>query len=202
MLTQNRQFQWFHEPSYLFPCVPAYAASLLKSEGHEVAWCDAIAEHKDWAAFSSLLRDFKPELVLMETKSPVVRQHWSMVDRIRAGVFLGGYYYSLLAMLFSLVLVCDHFTFMLSFFVNGNFITWGKLPWFNFVVNAIVVGQPLVQFFISKQTEYDVNAENPPSETLEYWDVHAWYYFGFLHLYRVLQVYKVSVFPATATESV
>ena len=23
MLTQNRQFQWFHEPSYLYPCVPA-----------------------------------------------------------------------------------------------------------------------------------------------------------------------------------
>ncbi len=86
MLTQNRQFQWFHEPSYLYPCVPAYAASLLQSEGHEVAWCDAIAEKMDWASFNSLLRDFQPELVLMETKSPVVRQHWQMVNRIRAEV--------------------------------------------------------------------------------------------------------------------
>lgn len=86
MLTQNRQFQWFHEPSYLYPCVPAYAASLLASEGHEVAWCDAIAEKKDWSDFTSLLESFKPELVLMETKSPVVRQHWIMVDRIRAVV--------------------------------------------------------------------------------------------------------------------
>jgi radical SAM superfamily enzyme YgiQ (UPF0313 family) len=84
MLTQNRQFQWFHEPSYLYPCVPAYAATLLKQDGHEVAWCDAIAEKKDWSQFASLLESFKPELVLMETKSPVVRQHWVMVDRIRA----------------------------------------------------------------------------------------------------------------------
>ena len=54
MLTQNRQFQWFHEPSYLYPCVPAYAASLLQQEGHEVAWCDAHAEHKTWAQFEKL----------------------------------------------------------------------------------------------------------------------------------------------------
>jgi radical SAM superfamily enzyme YgiQ (UPF0313 family) len=83
MLTQNRQFQWFHEPSYLYPCVPAYGATLLQSEGHEVAWCDAIAEKKDWSQFISLLESFQPELVLMETKSPVVRQSWEMVDRIR-----------------------------------------------------------------------------------------------------------------------
>ena len=34
MLTQNRQFQWFTEPSYLYPCIPASAATLLQSEGH------------------------------------------------------------------------------------------------------------------------------------------------------------------------
>lgn len=86
MLTQNRQFQWFHDPSYLYPCVPASAATLLRSEGHDVAWCDAIAEQKSWSQFARLLREHRPELIAMETKSPVVRQHWAMVDRIKAEV--------------------------------------------------------------------------------------------------------------------
>ena len=32
MLTQNRQFQWMHGPSYLYPCVPASAATLSRSD--------------------------------------------------------------------------------------------------------------------------------------------------------------------------
>lgn len=86
MLTQNRQFQWFHEPSYLYPCVPASAATLLQTMGHEVLWNDCIAENKSWAQFVRLLEDFKPEVLAMETKSPVVRQHWAMVDTIKKHV--------------------------------------------------------------------------------------------------------------------
>ena len=83
MLTQNRQFQWFHEPSYLYPCVPAQMATLLQELGHEVVWNDSIAEDKDWSRFQKLLTDFEPELILMETKSPVVRQHWNIVERVK-----------------------------------------------------------------------------------------------------------------------
>ncbi len=83
MLTQNRQFQWFHEPSYLYPCVPASAATLLKERGHQVVWNDCIAEQKDWSQFARLVRDFQPELVAMETKSPVIREHWRVIDRIK-----------------------------------------------------------------------------------------------------------------------
>ena len=83
MLTQNRQFQWFHEPSYLYPCVPAQAASLLKERGHPVVWNDCIAERKDWGQFERLVEEFQPEMVAMETKGPVVRQHWRIVDRLK-----------------------------------------------------------------------------------------------------------------------
>ena len=83
MLTQNRQFQWFHEPSYLYPCVPASAATWLQQLGHDVTWCDAIAERRDWATFERILQDTKPELVAMETKTPVVRQHWDIGARIK-----------------------------------------------------------------------------------------------------------------------
>lgn len=83
MLTQNRQFQWFHEPSYLYPCVPASAATLLRERGHQVVWNDSIAEQKDWSQFVRLLTDFQPEVIAMETKSPVIRQHWKLIDRFK-----------------------------------------------------------------------------------------------------------------------
>jgi radical SAM superfamily enzyme YgiQ (UPF0313 family) len=83
MLTQNRQFQWFHEPSYLYPCIPAWAATLLEQDGHEVCWTDCIAERRSWNQFLRILRDFSPELIAMETKAPVIRQHWEMVDLIK-----------------------------------------------------------------------------------------------------------------------
>ena len=32
LLSQNRQFQWFSDPTYIYPMIPATAATLLKSE--------------------------------------------------------------------------------------------------------------------------------------------------------------------------
>ena len=51
LLSQNRQFQWFHSPTYIYPVIPASAATLLKSQGHQVTWLDGIAEswsYKQW----------------------------------------------------------------------------------------------------------------------------------------------------------
>ena len=36
MLTQNRQFQWYHVPSYIYPLVPAYGATLLAQDSFDV----------------------------------------------------------------------------------------------------------------------------------------------------------------------
>ena len=46
-LGQNRQFQYFRSPTYIYPVVPATAATLLKENGFEVIWNDCIAE--DWS---------------------------------------------------------------------------------------------------------------------------------------------------------
>ena len=42
-LGQNRQFQWFHNPSFIYPMVPAWAATMLNERGHQVLWNDGIA---------------------------------------------------------------------------------------------------------------------------------------------------------------
>jgi len=51
LLAQNRQFQWFNNPTYIYPMVPAYAATLLKSKGFEVIWDDGTLQEAADADF-------------------------------------------------------------------------------------------------------------------------------------------------------
>ena len=83
LLTQNRQFQWFSRPTYIFPVVPATAATMLKKAGHEVLFLDGIASGLDDAAFESRLSAFRPDMVVLETKTPVVKRHWKWIDAHR-----------------------------------------------------------------------------------------------------------------------
>ncbi len=83
LLGQNRQFQWFHNPSFIYPMVPAMAATLLKAHGHAVLWADFIAEKKRAEDFVRLLERERPELVALESKTPVIRQHWRWIETIR-----------------------------------------------------------------------------------------------------------------------
>jgi len=83
LLGQNRQFQWFNNPTYIYPMVPAYAASLLQENGYEVMWDDAIAEQltpKDWL---KRLKKFSPHLIILETKTPVVKRHWKIIRQLK-----------------------------------------------------------------------------------------------------------------------
>ena len=79
LLTQNRQFQWFSRPTYIFPVVPATAATMLKKAGHEVLFLDGIAAELSEAAFEEQLAAFKPDYVVIETKTPVVKRHWEWI---------------------------------------------------------------------------------------------------------------------------
>ena len=87
LLTQNRQFQWFSRPTYIFPVVPATAATMLKKEGHEVLFLDGIAGGLSDGEFEARLASFKPELVVLETKTPVVKRHWRWIDAHAGGAF-------------------------------------------------------------------------------------------------------------------
>jgi len=79
LLTQNRQFQWFSRPTYIFPVVPATAATMLKKAGHEVLFLDGIAAELSEEEFESRLRAFAPDYVVLETKTPVVKRHWRWI---------------------------------------------------------------------------------------------------------------------------
>lgn len=98
-LGQNRQFQWALDPWHAYPIVPAYAATLLAKNGHQVAWLDGIAAGQTYAQWLDDLEKFKPDLLVIETKTPVIKLHWQIIN-------------SLSSMPFALrtVLVGDHVT--------------------------------------------------------------------------------------------
>jgi len=82
-LGQNRQFQYFHSPTYIYPVVPAIAATLLKENGFEIIWNDCIAENWSYDKFLNFLKAERPDLIAMETKTPTVKQHWKIIDDIK-----------------------------------------------------------------------------------------------------------------------
>ena len=83
LLSQNRQFQFFQSPTYIYPVVPAYAATLLANSGYDVMWDDGIAEEKTYSQWLNDLERSKPDVVMIETKTPVVKKHWSMISDIK-----------------------------------------------------------------------------------------------------------------------
>ena len=79
LLTQNRQFQWFSRPTYIFPVVPATAATMLKKAGRDVLFLDGIAGGLSSEEFDRRLVEFAPDVIVLETKTPVVKRHWAWI---------------------------------------------------------------------------------------------------------------------------
>lgn len=83
LLSQNRQFQWFSSPTYIYPMVPAYAATLLFKAGYQVFWDDGIAQKLTYSNWLTRLRRQKPDLIVIESKTPVIKRHWSIITEIK-----------------------------------------------------------------------------------------------------------------------
>ncbi len=101
LLSQNRQFQYFNTPTYIYPMVPAYAASVLKQKGYQVYWMDGIAEKQKYQEWIDELRSTGADYLMIETKSPVVKKHWVIIDELKRELPH-----------LKIALVGDHVTFM------------------------------------------------------------------------------------------
>lgn len=81
LLGQNRQFKFTHSREIkIFPLIPAYAVTMLKQAGHQVLFLDAINRGMTGEEFEKELKAFKPELVVLETKTPIIKFHWEWID--------------------------------------------------------------------------------------------------------------------------
>ncbi|MCQ2577027.1 MAG: radical SAM protein [Treponema sp.] len=83
LLGQNRQFQWFNSPTYIYPMVPAYAATYLKSKGYDVEWNDAIAEEWTYEKYIEHYKEAKFDVVMLESKTPVIKMHWQIIKELK-----------------------------------------------------------------------------------------------------------------------
>lgn len=101
LLSQNRQFQYFNAPTYIYPMVPAYAASCLKKEGYQVYWMDGISEGKEYEEWVNELRETGSRYLLLETKAPVIKTHWKQIKDLKEKLPH-----------LKVILVGDHITFM------------------------------------------------------------------------------------------
>lgn len=83
LLSQNRQFQYFNAKTYIYPMVPAYAASNAQHHGYKVKWMDGIAAEQTYEEWEKELKAFKPDVLMIETKSPVVKKHWKLINQLK-----------------------------------------------------------------------------------------------------------------------
>ena len=91
LLSQNRQFQWFSNPTYIYPVVPAQAATMLKANGFDVLWDDGIAEELNYSEWEERLFKNKPDIIVFETKTPVIKMHWEIINNLKNKTKYSGY---------------------------------------------------------------------------------------------------------------
>jgi anaerobic magnesium-protoporphyrin IX monomethyl ester cyclase len=91
LLSQNRQFQWFSNPTYIYPVVPAQAATMLKVNGFDVIWDDGIAEELNYSDWEERLFKNKPDIIVFETKTPVIKMHWDIINNLKNKTSSSGY---------------------------------------------------------------------------------------------------------------
>ena len=82
-LGQNRQFQYFKVPTLIQPIILSSAATLLKYNGYDVNWMDCVAENIIEKDFLSYLDKEEPNLFIFETKVPIIKQNWDLINKLK-----------------------------------------------------------------------------------------------------------------------
>ncbi|MEA1996019.1 MAG: B12-binding domain-containing radical SAM protein, partial [Gemmatimonadota bacterium] len=83
MVSQNRNVQYFKTPTYLLPVVYAQAATWLRDLGFEVLWDDGNAQLKTFDRWYADLLAWKPDIVVLESTTPVMKFYWRLVDKLK-----------------------------------------------------------------------------------------------------------------------
>ncbi|MBU1075814.1 MAG: B12-binding domain-containing radical SAM protein [Spirochaetes bacterium] len=84
LLTQNRQFKFSNSLEVrIYPVVMSYLATMLKEKGHSVLFLDGINMRLSFQKFHDLLDDFKPEVIVLESKAPLMKLLWNYIKEVR-----------------------------------------------------------------------------------------------------------------------
>jgi len=86
MVSQNRNVQFFKKPTYLLPVIHAQAATWLRNLGYDVLWDDGNSQEKNFDDWYKDLIAWEPDVVVLESTTPVMKFYWSLVDRIKSHI--------------------------------------------------------------------------------------------------------------------
>lgn len=82
LLGQNRQFKFTNSNQIkIFPLIPASLATLLKQNNYNVLWLDAI--NRPIFDYEEKLLNFKPNIIFIETKVPIIKKHWQWIEHFK-----------------------------------------------------------------------------------------------------------------------
>lgn len=83
LISLNRQFQWLKNPSYIYPIIPSYAATLLKNNSINVIFLDTIARNMSTIEWFKNISEIKPDLIFFEVKTPIINYIWDIIETIK-----------------------------------------------------------------------------------------------------------------------
>ena len=83
LLSQNRQFQYFNNPTFIYPVIPAYAATILKESGFQVSWLDAIAKRWPLSKYLEEVERSRADILAIESKTPTIKPYWKIIDDLK-----------------------------------------------------------------------------------------------------------------------
>ncbi|WP_300711347.1 B12-binding domain-containing radical SAM protein [uncultured Brachyspira sp.] len=83
LLSLNRQFQWLKNPSYSYPMIPSYAATLLKNNSINVIFLDTIVRNMNTIEWFDSLDEIMPDLIFFEGRTPIINYIWDAVETLK-----------------------------------------------------------------------------------------------------------------------
>ena len=86
MVSQNRNVQFFKKPTYLLPVIHAQAATWLRDLGYDVLWDDGNSQEKKFDDWYRDLIAWEPDVVVLESTTPVMKFYWNLVNRIKSHI--------------------------------------------------------------------------------------------------------------------
>ena len=83
LISLNRQFQWLKNPTFSYPIIPSYAATLLKNNGINVIFLDTVARGMTTIEWFNTIDETQPDLIFFEVKTPIINYIWDTIDVIK-----------------------------------------------------------------------------------------------------------------------
>lgn len=83
---QNRQWQWFKDPTFIYPIVPAQCATMLAKANHIVTWIDAIADEETESEFAQLILGVQPQYIVFEAATPVIDRYIEIINGTKENI--------------------------------------------------------------------------------------------------------------------